>query len=376
MQMINRFGTGEIYTMDELIKEGSIKDIPLIYCTSTACMSVTSDMLSWASKHTSEKVAFVSNNKPGYNNIIIVLGCQVTHLAILNDIKTAERLHEENPSAQVYMGGCLAMRFDIELPSFIRRLNVVREEYEPISFELTKKVQWEKPFWVTKWFEKDDELADGHLFRNHYPLKIGAGCGFNCKYCTIKDTRGEGFETDAYLQVKEFIDHDNIVLISDSPTVKQIKDWAYLANRYNKAISIRNVEPHITCACEDTLINLAEAGLLNIYHSPVQHNSEKVLIAMNRDTKSTFKAIEIMQKLRKFGVTVATNIIINYTVEEDGELHDTENPSLTWLNDNFDYWSWNPYFDGVFNREKAEKEFQYYISDERSIQDILNKVDR
>ena len=373
MRKVNIFGIGQIYTMDELIAENSLNGIPLVYCTSTACMSVTSDMLSWVAQSDVNNIAFVSKNKPDYNNVIIVLGCQVTHLAILNDIRTAERLHEENPGAKVYMGGCLAQRFDIELPDFINRLDVTFSPYKEIIPYDMKLIHWEKPFWVKDWSDSDGEFEDGHLFRNYYPLKIGAGCDFNCKYCTIKGTRGVGYETDAYLQVLEFLHNSDVVLISDRPTDRQIKDWVALAIRYNKSISIRNVEPHITCACENELIELSAKGLLKIYHCPVQHSSADVLKEMNRSPEQTFKAIEIMQKLRANGTKVATNIIIDYTVDNNGQQEKAPNPTLQWLNDNFDYWSWNPYFDGKFIRSKAEKDFEYYLSDGRDIREILGE---
>ena len=103
MKAINRFGTGDIFTMDEIIqRESMITGMATIYAMSTACMSVTSDMQSWASARMSKNVTFTEVNKPGHNNVIIVLGCQVTDLAILNDIMTVERLHAENPNASVY----------------------------------------------------------------------------------------------------------------------------------------------------------------------------------------------------------------------------------------------------------------------------------
>ena len=132
----NRFGKGELYTIDEVYNELGITGMIKVYCESTACMSVTSDMMSWVSsgEHRS-KIAFVDMNKPGYNNVIIVLGCQVTDLAIFNDINKARALHEENPEAKVFMGGCLAYRFDIPLPGFISRLGAVRTEYQEITPE-------------------------------------------------------------------------------------------------------------------------------------------------------------------------------------------------------------------------------------------------
>lgn len=370
MRVHNRFGSGDIYTIEEIISNEGKTGKLMVYCTSTACMSVTSDMLSWASnKANYGRVIFVSKNSPVNNNMIFVLGCQVTDLAILNDIKTAERLHKENPNAKVYMGGCLAYRFDIDLPDYISRLAATRSEYTPISHEWSHSINWERPFWVkeNEWKEKDSALSTGHLFRDMYPLKIGAGCQGKCKYCTIRDTRGDSHECDAFLQVREFLDNDNVVLISDSPTEKQIKDWCYLSERYNKPISIRNVEPTVTVACGVELVRLAQKGLLSIFHCPIQSNDPELLKAMNRSVDYTMASIEIMDSLRELGTIVATNIIIDYTISTPCKdnvfilnklIH---NMDTDWLNSHFDYWSWNPYFDGHWDIEKAEERFYEYI---------------
>lgn len=365
MFLRNRFGHGKIYTVDEIIEtEGKMGRL-LAYCASTACMSVTSDILSWASKKENHgKIIFVSNNSPKNNNLIFILGCQVTDLAILNDIKTAERLHKENPKAKVFMGGCLAYRFDIKLPDYVHRLAATRSEYTPIDIIWTHGIKWEKPFWVKNWQENDTQLSDGHLFRDMYPLKIGAGCKGACKYCTIRDTRGDSYETDAFLQVKEFLDNENVVLISDSPSEKQIKDWCLIAERYNKPISIRNIEPTVTVACGIELIRLANKGLLTIFHCPIQSNNPELLKIMNRDVDYTIASIDIMQSLRELGVIAATNIIIDYKLESDENCtlcH--HNKDTKWLDEHFDYWSWNPYFDGKWDREKAEERFKTYLED-------------
>lgn len=364
MEAINKFGAGEIYTIDEVIEnEITSGSKVLAYCTSTACMSVTSDLKSWVSKPSNlRKIAFVSKNSPKNNSIIIVLGCQVTDLAILNDIKTAERLHEENPSAKVYMGGCLAYRFDIELPSFIKRLAATRSLQTEISARANNLIHWENPFWVKDWNEEDQQLSNGHIFRDMYPLKIGAGCHGKCKYCTIRDTRGETYEEDAYLQVREFLNHDNVVLISDSPTYRQINDWCNISKRYNKPISIRNIEPTVAWKCSEALIDLAYHGLLRIFHCPIQSNDKELLKIMGRSVEDTMNALYLMEKLRMCGVKVATNIIIDYTANVNGEEVTFHNMDIKWLNEHFDYWSWNPYFDGKWDREKAEERWKEYLS--------------
>ena len=348
-EVTNRFGEGTLYGKDDLGLS--------IYTVCTACMSVWSDFLSYISSRDSLVKEFTSYVWDK-TDTIVVLGCQVTDLAIYNDLKTAESLHSRYPNLPIYMGGCLAYRFDIELPDYIRRLEVIREEYQPINyFDL---IDYRKPFWNRSLADDADEFETGNLFRHSYPLKIGAGCHGKCKYCTIRDTRGDSYEADAFLQVKEFLDHDDVVLISDSPTIEQIRDWVKIAMRYHKPISFRNVEPYVAVLCRNRLNWLAMRGLLKVLHCPIQSNDPKVLRAMNRNVKTTLEFIDLAQDLRDKGVKVATNIIIDYPV--DGEV--VHNMPEEWLNEHFDYWSWNPYFDGKWNYEKAKERFEKYIGEE------------
>ena len=362
MEVINRFGRGNMLSVDEMIARENMQGRPMIYAESAACLSVTSDIWSWVSeKKNTDRVIMVSNNIPGNNNVIIVLGCQVTDLAILNDIRLIEKLHNENPGASVYVGGCLAYRFDVDLPSYVTRLATMREINTPIDEQRANYVKWQKPFWVNEnnWVESDGlDTCEGRLFRNMYPIKIGAGCHGKCSYCTIRDTRGDRYEVDAYMQVEEFIKAEDVVLVSDSPTKQQILDWCHLSQRYNKPISIRNIEPSIAVQCGDELIGLAKMGLLKIFHCPIQSNNPEVLKLMHRSVNDTMLAIDLMQDLRINGVIVATNVIVDY-VDSNGKGY--KNIDETWMAENFDYWSWNPYFDGKWDRESAENRFRNYL---------------
>lgn len=360
-EITNRFGTENMYEINDLFAVGKNTHI---YTACTACMGVWSDMLSYIeSVRNTEKDCFTDRISESSHEPItdaIILSCQVTDLSIYNDLKAAEEIHEKYPDITIYIGGCLAQRFDVELPDFVRRLDVVRSEYTPLSdYTLHHTIDYRKPFWNPGLKEEDGEFEDGNLFRHMYPLKTGAGCHGKCRYCTIRDTRGPSYEADAFLQIKEFLDHEDVVLVSDSPTVRQIKDWCLISERYNKPISFRNVEPPVANACGKELQHLAESGLLKIFHCPIQSNIPDVLKAMNRNVNETFRYIELAQELRKAGVFVATNIIIDYRV--DGKLY--QNPDKAWMKEHFDYYVWNPYFDGNFNMEKAAERFKKYITD-------------
>lgn len=339
----NIFGEGIIYQKEDIAGK--------IYATSAACMSVWSDMLSFANAN---KEHFVKNVEEA--DSIVVLGCQVTDLAILNDLEVAKKLHDETQK-EIYMGGCLAQRMDICLPEYIKRLDVVREYGQEIIDR--NLVHYEKPFWVVDFEESKDPLQAGNLFRNYYPLKIGAGCHGKCKYCTIRHTRGETYEAVAENQIEEFLNHENVVLTSDSPTVTQIKAWCNIAKSYQKSFSIRNIEPQNLVQCKKELLELASLGLLDIVHCPVQSFNHELLKAMNRNIEKTEEAVKLMKQLREMGVVTATNIIIDYRV--DGKMY--HNFDQEKLNEVFDYFSWNPYFDGNFNLDKAKVRFKKYIVD-------------
>lgn len=341
----NVFGTGEMNQIEDVNGK--------IYCCCTACMSVWSDFLSWANKN---KERMTLNPKEA--DSIVVLGCQVTDLAVLNDIKTIESLHNEFPQKPIYMSGCLSQRMDIDLPKFVKRLDVVREIGQDLDD--LKLIDYKKPFWVKDFKETDEELANGNLFRNFYPLKIGAGCHGKCKYCTIRHTRGQTYFVNAEDTEKEFLKHENVVLISDSPSPAQIKNFCDLAIKHNKQFSIRNIEPQNLLLCEKSIMEVAQKGLLKILHCPVQSFDEDVLRIMNRNIDATNKVLALIKNVRELGVKTATNIIIDY--ENEGKIY--KNLDEEKLNYYFDYYSWNPYFNGKWDRKKAEQRMEKYIDNE------------
>lgn len=317
------------------------------YLTCTACMSVWADGLSWANTNPN----LITKNPNNADNIII-LSCQVTDLAILNDFMVAESLRDKYPDKKIFISGCLAQRTDISFPDKIERLEQMRCNYQHINDKTL--VNFEKPFWVKDFKENDVELKQGNLFRNKYPLRIGKGCMFNCSFCTINITRGdyEKYEINEDI-IDEFLKFDDVILIADSPTIQQVKDWCGLAIKTNKPISIRNVEPLVGVRCKDILLDAAKLGVLEIFHCPIQNNNPDILKDMHRSVGATLEIIEISKELKNLGVVIATNIIVDYK--------DYPN-DFKYIYDTYDYVSWNPFWDGKWDREKAIYRYEKYIN--------------
>ena len=329
----NKFGEGVLYGADDLHGK--------IFCSCSACMSIYSEFLTWANTF-----AYAMTKDPEKSENIIILSCQVTDLAVLNDLRTLESYMEKFPGRKFFVGGCLARRFDIDLPEGVKRLDALSVDNTIIKdFEFVK---YEKPFWVKDFTDDGMELDEGHLFRKMYPLRIGVGCKNKCTYCTIRVTRGEYREVP--FSQNEFLKNEDVLLIADSPTSSQIIDWCGSALVNKKQISIRNIEPKTVRKIAPTLLMIAQRGLLKYFHSPVQHTNKKALLQMGRNPDDADFTIIFSNLLRTLNVITATNIIVDYM--------GYGNPSLS---SEFDYVSWNPFWDGIWNREKAEKRFSHYF---------------
>jgi tRNA A37 methylthiotransferase MiaB len=316
-----------------------------IFMTSSACMSVWADGLSWANANP-ERIT----KNPAQADNLVVLSCQVTDLAVLNDFRTLEKYQKIFPNKKYFVSGCLAKREDIEIPAFANRLETPRDNFQ-FLFDKTL-VNFEKPFWVQGFREDGDNKEQGHLFRSMYPLRIGKGCPNKCTYCTIRKTRGQFEQYDADRLEREFLAFEDVILIADNPLANQIKDWRQIAERNNKPISIRNVEPSTVIECTEDLESLAKKGLLKVFHSPIQSCTSRVLADMGRKVERTFETMEVASRLKQKGVYIATNIIIDY---KDFKQNFTPVYQL------YDYVSWNPLWNGIWNRSQAEARFKYYI---------------
>lgn len=311
-----------------------------IYVTCTACMSIFSEFLSWANNN---KQRFVKN--PEMADSIIVLSCQVTDLAILNDIKTLEGLKLLSKKKDYYIGGCLAYRFDI--PINAKRLENIKMDYHFI--DNTDLIDYATPFWIKDFKEREGE---GNLFRHMYPLRIGVGCSNKCKYCTIRTTRGKAYNLDINKIENEFISHDDILIIADSISSKQISELCSLARKHKKPLSIRNIEPTEAIKSYNNISDISKQGLLKILHVPIQSSCKETLIDMNRNVDTTIDFIKKAKDLKSY-TELATNIIIDYKKYN--------NPNIYELRKTFDHISWNPYWDGIWDRELAETRYNKYL---------------
>jgi tRNA A37 methylthiotransferase MiaB len=337
----NRFGSGDLFEAKDL--GGTV------YIECAACMSLYAESLSWANANSKRIVT-----DPLHADNIIVLSCQVTDLAVLNDLRRLEDLHErfKAPDRAFFIAGCLARRFDVPIPEWAHRLDHLRVDYQDL--EDMSLVTWAPPFWLPNFDSDKRDDEDGYRFRHDYPVRIGAGCANNCSYCTIRTVRGKAYNLDAERLVDEFVAHDNVVLIADSPKPSQIEQWCKIARNNAKDIAIRNVEPWVAMRCWDSLYWLAKDGLLRALHVPVQSINPTVLRTMNRDPDATMHFVARGQMLREH-----TKLLTNIIIDENSDDYNYEDTKC--VEHLFDSVAWNPMWDGSWDRRRAEVRFAKFF---------------
>ena len=117
----NRYGHRTIYDETALRKSSN-------YIISASCLTARSEALSWAN--------FPSTNitrNPFISDNIIIQGCQRNDLAVLTAIELLEKYKKDYIGRNIYLTGCLAKRFDIEIPKGVHRLNTLKKGKNSIN---------------------------------------------------------------------------------------------------------------------------------------------------------------------------------------------------------------------------------------------------
>jgi len=336
----NKFGTANIYEESDILNKK-------IYIYNCACLTIHTETLGWANKH---KNCIVNN--PVDADVIIVLGCQVTDLAIHNDIQTllAFQFKYGCEDKLILFGGCIGQRFDI-FPTVFNRIDLLYSNYQPVTDD--SLITWQHPFWIKQSETNSFLRTDKKDFKY---IRVGKGCHGRCQYCTIRITRKDPVTLDLNKLLPQFEEcagsNKIIIPVADTLTIPQIEHLYGIAIQYKIKFALRNIEPSNAVATSDTLLKFSESGLLDTIHIPIQSTNKDSLRQMNRSINDTFESIELIKNIKSNGVYTATNVIINYNDQSSG---------YNTIKEIFDHVAWNPYWNGKWDIVTAARRMTQYI---------------
>jgi threonylcarbamoyladenosine tRNA methylthiotransferase MtaB len=276
-------------------------------------------------------------------DLIVVNTCSVTGSADQATRQIVRKIARENPTARVVVTGCYATRRPHEVASLSERIQVVsndRKDDFAREIGLTTVVEEVAPPLTTaERFGGGDgacgaDIAPGLAGRTAFTLRVQTGCDQSCSYCIIPTTRGTGRSrpTAEVLSEVERIGragYREIALtgvhlgsygrdLGDGSTLLGLLQ-AIEQGAFGLRFRISSLEP---MDCSDDIVDLVAASqcFAPHFHLPLQHASDRLLVAMRRPYSLAYYQ-RLVDRIRRAmpHASIGTDIIVGFPGETDGD---------------------------------------------------------
>ncbi len=278
-------------------------------------------------------------------DLILFNTCSVREKAqekVFSDLGRVKHLKARG--VQIGVGGCVASQ---EGAAIIARAPYVDVVFGPQTLhrlpelldarKLTNKPQVDIQF---PEIEKFDHLPPARVDGASAFVSIMEGCSKYCSYCVVPYTRGEEVSRpldDVLAEIRHLAEQGVIEvnllgqnvngyrgrLVKDDAT-SNIVDFAYLLDRVGEMEAIRRIRYTTSHPNEfgQRLLDCYASNpkLVNHLHLPVQHGSDRILMAMKRGyTALQFKST--IRKLRTLrpDISISSDFIIGFPGETDSD---------------------------------------------------------
>ena len=251
-------------------------------------------------------------------------------------------LRESSPSLMVGVGGCVAQQEGEAIINSNRGVDFVfgTHNLSLVPSLIERRTELGKPQVAVDYRDEWEELPLGFVSKPRVSafISISRGCNKNCSYCIVPRTRGK--EVSRNLDEIE----REIKLVCRSG-VKEIMLLGQTVNSWGRDLSprasftdllkrvsqipevkrIRFTSPHPQEVRADFIQLVTEdPKICRHVHMPLQSGSDAVLMAMNRNYRSS-KYIEIIEELkaRVSDIAITTDIIVGFPGETDEDFKAT-----------------------------------------------------
>jgi threonylcarbamoyladenosine tRNA methylthiotransferase MtaB len=269
----------------------------------------------------------------GDADLVIVNSCSVTAAADQGTRQIVRKIAKENPLARIVVTGCYATRRPGEVAALARAVQIVpndRKDWLAEEIGLTS---------AERFGDGDGAcgapIAPGLAGRTAYTLRVQTGCEETCSYCIIPTTRGRS-RSRSLSEVHSEIDRlqsagfREIALTGvhlgsygrDLPDGSSLLNLLQTIDRRPSGFArfrISSLEP---MDCSDEIVDLVSHSrcLAPHFHLPLQHASDRVLVAMRRPyTFAYYRRLLERIRGRIPHASIGSDVIVGFPGETEAD---------------------------------------------------------
>ena len=277
-------------------------------------------------------------------DLVVVNTCSVTSSADQGARQIVRKIVRENPRARIIVTGCYATRRPDEVADLAGVIQVIpNARKDQLAAELglaAPKPEWAKAGLTTaERFGGGEgacgaEIAPGLAGRTAFTLRVQTGCDQSCSYCIIPSTRGAGRSRPLREVLSELgrvrdAGYREVAItgvhlgsygrdLDDGSTL-----YILLSNLERHAAGVRvrisSLEP---MDCSEDIVDLVAASscFAPHFHLPLQHASDRMLVAMRRPyTLAYYRRLVDRIRREMPHASIGTDIIVGFPGETDAD---------------------------------------------------------
>jgi len=264
-------------------------------------------------------------------DLVIVNTCSVTASADQGARQTIRRIARANPSARIVATGCYASREPAAVAALPNVVRVVRNDDKLDLAEIAGITTAQR--YAGGGGSCGASIEPGLAGRTAFTLRVQTGCDQACAYCIIPTTRGRGRSVPiaAIVREAERIAQSGFKEIAlsgvhlgsygrDLETPSSLLELLRALTRIDADVAFRisSLEP-MDCTPEIVdLVVLSGGRFAPHFHLPLQHASDRMLVAMRRPyTLDYYRRLVDSIADRLPHASIGTDMIVGFPGETD-----------------------------------------------------------
>jgi threonylcarbamoyladenosine tRNA methylthiotransferase MtaB len=277
-------------------------------------------------------------------DLIVVNTCSVTSSADQGARQIVRKMARDNPRARIVVTGCYATRRPDEVADLPGVVQIVANDRKDrlareIGLAPSQPDMTDADLTTAQRFGDGDGacgagIAPGLAGRTAFTLRVQTGCDQTCSYCIIPTTRGAGRSLPLHqvlLEIDRIRDagYREVAITGvhlgsygrDLADGSSLLELLRQLDRHSADIRFRisSLEP---MDCADDIVDLvaASARMAPHFHLPLQHASDRMLVAMRRPYTLAYYR-RLVDRIRRHipHASIGTDIIVGFPGETEAD---------------------------------------------------------